>query len=190
MGTRAEGKLATAANVLSFSRVVAVPVIIWLILSSDDGTSMAATAVFAAAALTDFLDGLLARSTATITEVGKVLDPIADRILISGTILALTISGVLPIIGVVLVVARDIFLVFGYKAIERRGVILRVSLLGKTYTALFMVAIVLSMGGVTAAGHDIGLWFFWASVAGSMVSGISYTARGIVLLRARPDGSG
>lgn len=180
-----KGKLATPANLLSLSRVAAVPFIIYLVIEADGDASPAATAIFVAAAVTDFLDGLFARSTGTVSELGKVLDPVADRILISGTIIALTISGMLPIIGVALVVARDISLILGYKAIDRRGIVVRVSLLGKTYTALFMFAILFIMAGVEPGGRDVGLWLFWISVVGSIVSGLSYLARAMVMIKAR-----
>lgn len=185
MSTSDKGKWATPANLLSLSRIVAVPFIFYLLVTADDGSSRAATVIFIVAGLTDFLDGLFARTTGSVTELGKVIDPAADRILISSTIIALTISGSLPIIGVALVVARDILMILGYKAIERRGVTMRVSLLGKGYTALFMAAIVAVMAGIEVGERDIGLWMFWASVVGSILSGISYTARGIVLARAR-----
>lgn len=185
MSTSNKGRLATPANFLSLTRIVAVPFIIYLLTGSSGGPGRTVTALFVAAALTDLFDGMLARASGTVTELGKVLDPLADRILIGGTIIALTIAGVLPTIGVILVVARDVLLISGYKAIERRGVRMRVSFLGKTYTALFMVAIVLLLAGARMGGRDIGIWLFWFSVAGSLLSGISYTARGLVLLRAR-----
>jgi CDP-diacylglycerol--glycerol-3-phosphate 3-phosphatidyltransferase len=185
MSTLSESKLTTPANLLSLSRIVATPFIFYLIVTSDDGSGGFVTVLFLLAAFTDFLDGMFARSTDTVTEFGKVLDPVADRILISGTIIALTIAGALPIIGVVLVVARDVLLVIGYKAIERRGLTVRVSLLGKSYTALFMLAIIMIMGGIEPGGHQVGLWLFWISVIGSLVSGVSYMARAIIMLRAR-----
>lgn len=189
MSTGYKGTIVTPANILSLSRIVAVPFIFYLLVTSADGTSVAATVIFIAAAITDFLDGLFARSTGSVSELGKVLDPAADRILISGTIIALMIAGSLPIIGVALVVARDIFMIIGYKLVERRGVTMRVSYLGKTYTAIFMLALVLVMAGVSPGGRDIGLWLFWASVAGSILSAIGYTARSLMVIRASAAGS-
>lgn len=188
MSTNDKGKLATPANILSASRIVAAPIIFYLIATAQDGTSNAATALFVAAAMTDFFDGMFARTTGSVTPLGKVLDPAADRILIGSTIVALTVYGPLPLIGVALAVTRDILMVIGYKAIERLGVSMRVSLLGKTYTALFMSAIVLTMAGAEAGGHEIGLWLFWISVGGSMLSAVNYTARGLVIWRARTAG--
>jgi len=162
------------ANLLTLSRILAAPVIMYLVLRSEDGSSTTATMIFAVAAFTDFLDGRFARATGTVSELGKVLDPLADRIFISGTIAALTIAGRLPLWGVALVVGRDIFMILGYKVLSRRGVRLRVTFLGKVYTAIFMLAIVLSM-------IDWGPWLFlfWVGVAGSLLTGLMYMLKGL-----------
>ena len=178
-----EAPLALAANALTFLRILAVPVIVYLVLKSDDGSSTAATLIFLGAALTDFFDGRLARATGTVSEFGRMLDPLADRIFISGTVLALMIAGRLPIIGVALIVGRDIFMILGYKVIGSRGVKLRVSFLGKTYTAILMLAIVLCMA-------DRGPWLilFWIGVAGSLLTGAYYTLRGLAqMTRVEPE---
>jgi CDP-diacylglycerol--glycerol-3-phosphate 3-phosphatidyltransferase len=164
-------------------RILAVPVIVILLLWPEPGPSTAATAVFLVAALTDFLDGQLARRAGAVTEFGKKLDPLADRLFISGTILALTVAGVLPLVGVILVVARDIFMIVGYKVAEARGARLRVSFFGKAYTAVLMVAIVLAMAGIEINGLQVGLWLFWAGVAGSLLSGVAYAIGVISQLR-------
>jgi len=178
--TRIEVSLFTAANALTLLRLLALPLIMIMVLRSPDGASNVAAAVFLAAALTDFLDGQLARRTGTVSEVGKLFDPLTDRIFISGTIIALVLAGRLPLAGVAIVVARDVFLILGYKLLRNRGVILRVSLLGKSYTALFMLAIVLSLA-------DLGPWrlLFWTGVAGSLASGAVYVVQGISTLRNR-----
>ena len=159
-----------------------MPVVVVLVLHSATGASAAAAIVFLAAALTDFLDGQVARRTGTVTEAGKIFDPFVDRVFISGTIVALVVAGRLPLAGVALVVARDVFLILGYKLLRTRGVIIRVSLLGKSYTALFMLAIVLSL-----AGLGPWLWLFWAGVAGSLLSGVAYILKGVSRLRGRPE---
>ena len=169
--------MATLANLLTLLRILAVPAIVILVLHSGDGSSTAATIVFAAAAFTDFLDGRIARSTGTVTEFGRIFDPLADRIFISCTIAALTIAGVLPIIGVALVAGRDIFMILGYKFLSSRGLKLRVTFLGKTYTAIFMLAIVLAM-----LGRGPWEFLFWVAVAGSLFTGLLYTLKGLTRL--------
>lgn len=168
-------------------RIVAVPFIVILVLRSADGSSSAATVIFIAAALTDFFDGHIARLTGTVTDAGRMLDPLADRLFISGTIIALAIAEVLPRDGVILVAVRDIFMIFGYKVLRSRGGAPRVSLLGKSYTALFMLAIVISMAGIEPGGLRLGWWLFWVGVAGSMITGAAYSLQGLKLIR-RADG--
>lgn len=180
-----ENKLFTVANLLSLLRIVVTPVIIYLILTSESGSSKAAAVLFVVAALSDFFDGFLARATGTVSQIGKVLDPIADRVMIGGVIVALAVTGSAPAAGVALVILRDIFMAIGYKALERRGIKLRVSYIGKSYTALFMIAIVSLMAGIKLAGVEIGLWLFWIAVAGSIISGAGYASRGIYLLKTR-----
>ncbi len=182
------GNLATAANALSALRIAAAPAVFFLIIRSGDGSSAAAVLVFMAAAFTDFLDGQMARRTASVSSMGRVLDPLADRIFIGSVVIALAVVGALPALGVALVVVRDIFLVLGYKFMERHGVTVNVSWLGKSYTAVFMAAIIAVMAGAGVAGGNIGLWLFWIAVAGSLVSGIIYVIRGLHLLQAAAAG--
>lgn len=159
--------------------MLAAPAIIVLVLTADNGSSAAALVLFVAAALTDFLDGLVARTSGSVTELGRRLDPLADRILISGTIVALAVAGLLPVLGVFLVVARDFFLIIGYKLLQRRGIVLRVSLAGKSYTALFMVAIIVAIAGFEPSGVRLGWWLFWIGVAGSLATGAAYSVAGL-----------
>lgn len=164
--------------------MLAVPVIAYLILTSADGSSWPALAVFAAAAFTDFLDGFLARRTGTVSELGKVIDPLVDRIFISSIVLALAWRGLLPVVGVALIVSRDILAIIGYKLLKGRGIRLRVSLLGKAYTAVLMAALVAAMAGVTIGDGDIrlGIVLFWVGVAGSLTSGALYAYKAVSLL--------
>ncbi|MHB8793806.1 MAG: CDP-alcohol phosphatidyltransferase family protein [Thermoleophilia bacterium] len=169
--------MATAANALTLIRLLAVPAIVLLVLRADDGSSIAATIIFAGAALTDFLDGRMARATGTVTEFGRVFDPFVDRVFISGTVAALMLADRLPWQGVVLLIGRDIFMILGYKVLGTQDIKLRVTFLGKTYTAVLMAAILMCLA-------DIGPWLilFWAGVAGSLVTGAIYTVKGLAKL--------
>lgn len=164
--------------------MLAAPVIVFLILDSTDGSSWTAVIVFAAAAFTDFLDGFLARRTGTVSELGKVIDPLVDRIFISSIVVALAVKTQLPAWGVVLIVSRDVLIIFGYKLLGRRGIRLRISLLGKAYTAILMVAVLVAMTGFTAGEGEIkvGFWLFLAGVAGSLTSGALYAYKAVSLL--------
>jgi len=147
------------------------------VLRADDGSSTAATIVFAGAALTDFLDGRLARATGTVTEFGRIFDPLVDRIFISGTVAALLLAGRLPWQGVALLIGRDFIMILGYKVLGTQDIKLRVTFLGKIYTAVLMAAVLMCLA-------DIGPWLvlFWIGVAGSLITGAMYAAKGLARL--------
>ncbi len=181
----------TAANFFTILRILAMPAIFLLVLKSG-GASNAAFAVFLAAALTDLIDGNLARLTGSVSELGKSLDPVADQILIGGTVIALTITGRLPLPGIVIIAARDIFLIAGYKLFKRRGVVIRVSKLGKSYTVVLLLAVIASLASIGAqhwyaAIFGIWPWLFWAGVAGSLLTGIAYIAKAFHELKPKLD---
>jgi CDP-diacylglycerol--glycerol-3-phosphate 3-phosphatidyltransferase len=161
-----------------------VPVIFYLVVTSSSGPSRLATLIFAAAALTDFLDGQLARRTSASSDLGRKLDPVADRVLIGGSVVALAWTGLLPAIGAIIVVGRDFFMILGYKFFQGRGVTLHVSLLGKSYTALLMTALVVAMWGFQPGGIRLGWWMFWLGVAGSLLTAAGYIYGGFVRLKA------
>jgi CDP-diacylglycerol--glycerol-3-phosphate 3-phosphatidyltransferase len=173
-----EATLVTFANVLTLLRILVVPVIIFFVLSSSSGANAAATGVFLIAALTDFFDGRLARWTGKVSELGKAFDPFADRVFIGGTIIALTIVGRVPLVGVILVLVRDVFMIVGYKLLKHWGITLRVTYWGKSYTALFMIAIVLAL-----ADWGPWYWLFWVGVAGSLLTGLAYMVKGVSSLK-------
>src|ERR671918_1908651 len=103
--TTSDGRLLTIPNLLSFGRLATVPVFVWLFVSDRED---AAVIVYAVAAWTDFFDGYIARRTHSVTELGKLLDPLADRVFIVALALALLRRGALPSwLGGVIIV-RDV----------------------------------------------------------------------------------
>jgi len=119
----------------------------------------------------------MARATGTVTEFGRVFDPLVDRIFISGTVAALLLVGRLQWQGVALLIGRDIFMIFGYKLLGLQDIKLRVTFLGKAYTAVLMLAVLMCLA-------DLGPWLvlFWIGVAGSLITGAMYTAKGLARL--------
>lgn len=95
----------TLPNALSCARLLGVPVFLWLIVRGEDG---AALAVLAASGATDYLDGYIARRTHTITRLGQVLDPLADRLYIFSTLIGLVVRGVVPLWFAAALVLRDV----------------------------------------------------------------------------------
>lgn len=103
-------RILTAANVITFIRLVMVPVSLGFLLTGND---IVATVLFALTAATDFVDGQVARRTHTVSKLGQLLDPAVDRLLMICAVVGLLAVGRLPVWIVVLVLARDVFLLIG-----------------------------------------------------------------------------
>jgi len=128
-------------NVLTIFRIFLVPVIVTVLLVKFQGRVFLALGFFLLAAVTDFIDGYLARSRGEITTLGILLDPIADKLLISSSFIALVELGLAPAWAVVIIVGREIA-VTGMRSIAAsRGVIIPASSFGKKKMASEVITI-------------------------------------------------
>jgi len=166
--------LAQLPNALTVLRFVLVPVFIVLLATADGGQSWAAAVVFAVAAVTDQVDGWLARRLRVESEFGKYADPLADRLMIDAAVVLLVIAGRLPWVALVLVVARDVLLVAGTRLLVPRGYEFSVSFLGKLATWVLYASITFVL--VTPDGTRWPLWVFWVGVALSVAAAVPYAA--------------
>jgi CDP-diacylglycerol--glycerol-3-phosphate 3-phosphatidyltransferase len=175
MATRAvSAPLAQLPNALTVGRLLLIPVFVLLVLGSDDGYSWPAALVFAAAGITDQVDGFLARRWHVESSFGKIADPLADRLMIDAAVILLWAEGRLPWIALV-IPARDLVLVAGYRLVVNRGYDFNVNLAGKTATWLLYASLALVM--VTHEGTDWPLWIFWAGVALAAVALVGYVLK-------------
>ncbi len=137
---RGPSRVLTVPNLISFARIVLTPVFVVLIV--DDDTTTAGLVLFSVVVATDWVDGLVARRTGQVSELGKVLDPVADRIAIAAGLIAFVVRGVFPAWAAVLILARDVgVLVGGAFALKRRHVRVDVRFVGKLATFSLMLAI-------------------------------------------------
>jgi CDP-diacylglycerol--glycerol-3-phosphate 3-phosphatidyltransferase len=128
-------------NALSLIRIFLVPVIVVLLIPSPRPYDLAAAAVFLAAVLTDWLDGRIARSTRQVTALGKLLDPVADKILIAASLISLVQVDRVPAWMVALIVCRDLA-VTGLRGIAAaQNVIIQAADLGKATMIAEVVAV-------------------------------------------------
>jgi CDP-diacylglycerol--glycerol-3-phosphate 3-phosphatidyltransferase len=167
----ASAPLAQVPNALTLARLVLIPVFVAFVLSSDGGHSWPAAIVFGAAAVTDQIDGWLARRWRVESSFGKVVDPLADRLMIDAAVILLWHAGRLPWIALA-IPARDIALVAGYKLVVARGYDFSVNLAGKVATWLLYTSLAFVM--VTRAGTDWPLWIFWTGVGLAVVALVGY----------------
>ncbi len=185
----------TVANFITFCRFVLTIVFLVLFVQHDPGLRPAALCCYAIAAITDFLDGQVARRTQTVSWLGKVMDPIMDRVLLFTGVLGLMATGELPIWVAVYVVLRDVYLAIGGIVLRRwRKRPLDVIYVGKAATALLMIGfvdlllavpVVNGLGLVNASwlpglNHEpvaIGIFFVYAGVICSFIATIIYTVK-------------
>jgi CDP-diacylglycerol---glycerol-3-phosphate 3-phosphatidyltransferase len=183
MATRAvPAPLAQLPNALTVVRLALIPVFVALMLAADGGHSWPAAIVFAAAGITDQIDGFLARRWHVESQFGKVADPLADRLMIDAAVIALFLHDRLPWVGLVLVVGRDIAMIVGYRVVVPRGYEFDVSFLGKLATWVLYASLAFVMA--TRSGTDWPLWCFWAGVVLAVAAGILYVAKAVREVRA------
>ncbi len=153
----------TVPNALSLFRLFLVPVVVALLLARSDGL---AAALFVLAATTDFLDGRLARRAGP-TRLGQILDPVADRLMLSSVAVVLAIRGLLPVWAVAILVGRDLLALVGSVVVGSK---IRVNRVGKAATAVLMAAVAL----VVIRPGVVGEVMFYAGFGLSIVAGLMY----------------
>jgi CDP-diacylglycerol--glycerol-3-phosphate 3-phosphatidyltransferase len=163
--------LAALPNALTLARLILIPVYVVLILDADGGHSWAAAIVFGVAAVTDQVDGWLARRWRVESDFGKVADPLADRLMIDAAVILLWHAGRLPWVALA-IPARDVVLIAGYKLVVQRGYELAVNFAGKAATWLLYASLAFTM--VTREGTNWPLWIFWAGFALAVVAVAGY----------------
>jgi CDP-diacylglycerol--glycerol-3-phosphate 3-phosphatidyltransferase len=165
-------------NALTILRFVAIPVFVVVLLAERSGPSWLAGVVFGAAAITDQVDGWLARRWRVESEFGKVADPLADRLMIDVAVVMLVTLDRLPWIAL-LILARDLLLVAGYRFVVPRGYDFEVSRLGKIATWGLYASLALVL--VTERDTWWPLALFWISLA------LAVAAAGQYVLKARRE---
>jgi CDP-diacylglycerol--glycerol-3-phosphate 3-phosphatidyltransferase len=163
--------VAQIPNALTLVRLLLIPIFVVLIVTSDGGHSWPAAIVFGVAAITDQVDGWLARRWRVESSFGKVADPLADRLMIDAAVILLWHAGRLPWIALAIPL-RDVALVAGYKVVVDRGYEFSVSLAGKAATWLLYASLAFVM--CTSEGTDWPLGIFWAGVVLAVVSLVGY----------------
>jgi CDP-diacylglycerol--glycerol-3-phosphate 3-phosphatidyltransferase len=162
-------------NALTILRFAAIPVFVWLFQGAGDGAAWGAGLFFAAAALTDQVDGYLARRWKVESSFGKVADPLADRLMIGVAVVLLWFDGRLPLAAMLVILARDLVLVLGYKLVVPRGYDFEVSFLGKLATWVLYASLGFLI--VTPKGTNWPLALVWIGVVLAVVAAIEYVLR-------------
>jgi CDP-diacylglycerol--glycerol-3-phosphate 3-phosphatidyltransferase len=164
-------------NALTLLRIFLVPFLVVVLLTKFEGRETVGLIIFLIATATDFFDGWIARRRSQITTLGTLLDPIADKLLISGAFVSLVELGLAPAWMVVVILGRE-FAVSGLRAIgSARGILISASGLGK---AKMLTQVAAASLLILATRHQQyilpGKIALWIVVAVALVSGVQYFA--------------
>jgi CDP-diacylglycerol--glycerol-3-phosphate 3-phosphatidyltransferase len=172
---RVFSRTVTLPDQLTVARIAAVPIVVLLFAWDFPNHAYWATAVFVVAMATDQIDGWLARRRGISSALGKLLDPVADKVLVLAALVMLVGEGVAPAWMIALIVVREI-LVSGLRlAAVERGVVLGARDLGRAKT--WAQAVAATIAGLAAAGawsDDIAWWALLAALVATWVSGLDY----------------
>jgi len=162
-------------NALTIARFVAIPIFAWLYLEAGDSAAWGAGIFFGAAALTDQLDGYLARRWHVESRFGTVADPLADRLMIGTAAVLMLATGRIPVLAAVVILGRDVALVLGYRLLSPTGYELEVTFLGKAATWFIYASLAFVL--VTPEGTTWPLVLLWVGIALSLGAGAQYAHR-------------
>lgn len=176
-------------NLLTYSRLVAVPLLAAVLLFAEGETGRwLAVAIFALAAITDFFDGYLARAWSQQSRLGRMLDPIADKLLVGAVLLLLvadqTISGY-SVWAALIILSREILVSGLREFLAELNVTVSVSRLAKWKTTVQMVALAVLLAGepggrvCDCAAVDIGLSLLWVAALLTIYTGFDYFRAGL-----------
>ncbi len=159
-------------NALTVIRIMLVPVLVVALLGNTRGGDVFAAIVFAAASLTDFVDGYLARSRQSVTTFGKLMDPLADKLLIVAALIALVSLDRLEAWVAMVIITRELAVTVLRLGATQAGVVMAASMLGKVKTC-FQIALILALIAV----HGQPLWLsllLYATVLITIASGLDF----------------
>lgn len=162
-------------NSLTLFRILLIPIFIIVLMIKMPHGDLVAASLFAIAAMTDYWDGYLARRYKQVTKLGIILDPIADKLLITAALICLVELGSIAGWIAIVILGRE-FAVSGLRAVKaEEGVIIPASRLGKfkTVSQIFAVLLIILQNAIPVF-QDIGLWAMYLAVAITVISGIDY----------------
>ncbi len=179
----ASSAVLTIPNVLSFIRILLIPVFFSLIIHRP--TTQAGLVLFVLVVATDWVDGYVARRTNTVSELGKVLDPVADRLAIAAGLIALVIRGAFPLWAALLILVRDVLLLVG-GAVVLAGTHVRIDVrfIGKVATFCLMLGVpLIAWGNLGYVLSSMALACGWISYTAGILE--YYVAAGAYVLDIR-----
>ena len=163
-------------NKLTVLRVIMVPFFVFFMLTDVGGAAnkLIALAIFVIASLTDMLDGKIARKYNLVTNFGKFMDPLADKLLVCSAMICLIPSGKLPTAIVIVIIARE-FIISGFRLVASdNGIVIAANYWGKFKTVSQMAMIIVLIADLGGVFDLIGQILIWLALALTIISLIDY----------------
>lgn len=170
-------------NILTILRIALIPV---YIVFYRKGEYYGALAVFLAASLTDFLDGKIARKHHLVTSFGKLMDPLADKLMCITVLFSFTFSGTIPWTPAAVVMAKELLMLAGGFYLLKRGVVVQSRMIGKAAQWLFITALCLGFFHDFFAGRTLPLdvILLWIAVIAALLALVFYAAHASKTVKA------
>ena len=171
-------------NKLTVLRVVMVPFFVFFMLTDVGGAAnkWIALVIFCAASLTDMLDGKTARARNLVTNFGKFMDPLADKLLVCSAMICLIPAGMLEAWFVIVIIAREFIISVFRLVASDNGIVIAASYWGKFKTVSQMAMIIVLIADLGGIFQVIGIVLIWVSLILTVVSLIDYVAKNIEVL--------
>jgi len=187
----------TLPNLLSLFRIAIIPLLVYILTFTDPLSSALAALLFLVAAATDYLDGYLARRNKTVSNLGKVLDPLADKLMIVAALIMLAAmdrpdNAIVPAWLVVVVVARETAVTILRGIALTEGIVMEAETLGKYKLVLQVIAVFALVLHYPYLGVDfyvVGMYFLVVATAVALWSAVNYHFKFIRLIQQRNGSS-
>ena len=173
-GAAADPSQVNVPNARSAARIALIPVLLWVLFTEPNGSTTAA-ALFALASITDIADGHIARSRQLVTPLGKVLDPLADKLMVISVLASLVILDRVPAWAVAVILGREVFVSVVRSRASQRGCEVGARPLGKVKMGMqvLLVLVLLYAPDPTAAAVDV---LLYSTVLITLMSGLDFAA--------------
>ena len=176
----------TLPNILTLSRILVIPPMVGAFYLDKNWANIIACALFVSASLTDFFDGYFARSWSQQSDIGRFLDPVADKLLVAAAILMLVGFGRLnglQVIAALIILCREILVSGLREFLAELRIGMPVSKLAKWKTGIQMTAIALLLLGESGPRwlepENIGAWLLWVAAGLTLITGYDYLRDGL-----------
>ncbi|MEQ9143658.1 MAG: CDP-diacylglycerol--glycerol-3-phosphate 3-phosphatidyltransferase [Parvibaculaceae bacterium] len=179
--------LTSLPNLLTYARILMVPALVAGFYLSGDAANWTTLGIFALAAFTDYLDGYFARAWKQTSNLGRMLDPIADKLLVSAALFMLVANGTISwgsVLAAIIILSREILVSGLREFLAEVRVSVPVTQLAKWKTAIQMFAIGFLLAGdagerILPGAQEIGIWLLWIAALLTLYTGYDYFRSGL-----------